>query len=278
MRSDGEARLTDSRLCARRGAAVLLFLASLPGGLALAAEMPCLEGAQAARVESVPDARSLTLDDGRVLRIAGLEPFDLVDPGLEDAEAALRERVRELALGQPVLVRLAADEDRYGRYPALIAAGGALLQEALASEGLAVAFAGGDALPCFGRILAAEAAARRAARGYWSDSPLPKAEPEALEPWIGHFTIFEGNILSVGNRAARTYLNFGRRWSDDVTVEIEARDREHFGGEEALAALAGQRVRVRGFLELKAGPMMAIRSPMQLEMLSADAGETRSAP
>jgi hypothetical protein len=187
--------------------------------------------------------------------------------------------MREMALGQPVLVRLAGrDEDRYGRYPALIAAGDTLLQEALAGEGLAIAFASGDALPCFERILAAEAAARRSVRGFWSESSLPEADPEALNPWIGHFTIFEGDVLSVGNRAARTYLNFGTRWSDDVTVEIEARDRKYFGGKEALAALVGRRVRVRGFLESKAGPMMAIRSPLQLEILSANAGETRSAP
>jgi endonuclease YncB( thermonuclease family) len=275
-----EAELIDSRRRIWSGPAAALLGAVLhAAGPASAAESPCLENAEPARVASVPDARTLTLDDGRVLRIAGLEPFDLIAPGLEDAAATLRERIRELALGQPAQVQFAGDgSDRYGRQPALIAIDGALLQETLAREGLAVAFATGDALPCFNRILAAEADARRAARGDWPESPLPEAEPQALQPFIGHFTIFEGEVLSVGNRAARTYLNFGTRWTQDVTVEIEARDRKHFGGEEALSALAGQGVRIRGFLESKAGPMMAIRSPMQLEILGAAAGERRRTP
>lgn len=275
-----EAELIDSRRRIWSGPAAALLGAVLYGaGPASADEIPCLEDAEPARVASVPDARTLTLDDGRVLRLAGLEPLDLIVPGLEDAEATLGERIRALALGQPALVQLAGqDSDRYGRHPALIATGGALLQETLAREGLAVAFASGDTLPCFDRILAAEADARRAARGDWPESPLPEAEPEALRPFIGHFAIFEGEVLSVGNRAARTYLNFGTRWTEDVTVEIEARDRKSFGGEEALSALAGQRVRVRGFLESKAGPMMAIRSPMQLEILGAAVGERRRAP
>jgi endonuclease YncB( thermonuclease family) len=280
MLGDVGGGVIDSRRRIWGGPAAALLGAVLCGaGSACAAEIPCLEDAEPARVASVPDARTLTLEDGRVLRIAGLEPFDLIVPGLEDAEAMLRERIRALALGQPVLVRLIGEgSDRYGRHPALIVADGALLQETLAREGLAVAFASGDALPCFDRILAAEADARRAARGEWPESPLPEAEPQALQPFIGYFTIFEGEVLSVGNRAARTYLNFGTRWTDDVTVEIEARDRKHFGGEEVLSALAGQRVRIRGFLESKAGPMMAIRSPMQLEILGAAASERKRAP
>jgi hypothetical protein len=161
---------------------------------------------------------------------------------------------------------VAKEPDRYGRLPALVSADGALLQEVLAREGLAVAFATGAPLPCFDRILAAEAEARAAHRGYWKDESLPDASPLALAGRIGRFAIFEGRVLSVGNRPTRSYLNFGRRWSEDVTIEIAARDREALGGEEKLAALAGQLVRVRGFLQEKGGPAMVLRSPMQMEI------------
>ena len=260
-------------------AAAVLLLAGALGGAALADEGACFKGAAEARAAQVADARALTLDDGRVLRIAGIEPFDLLRPDLGDAEAALERRLSELVNEATVSVQFASEEvDRYGRRPALVAAAGVLLQESLAGEGLVVAFASGDPLPCFERILAAEEAARRAGRGFWRDAALPQARPELLAARIGHFAIFEGEIISVGSRSTRTYLNFGRRWSQDVTVEIEARDRRRFGGEAGLAALAGQRVRVRGFLEAKAGPMMAIRSPMQLEVLNVGAGGKGQAP
>jgi endonuclease YncB( thermonuclease family) len=217
----------------------------------------------------VVDARALGLADGRLLRIAGIEPFDLLDPKATDAGPRLRERLAQLVDGRDRLsVRLTSEEpDRYGQYPALIAAGSELLQESIAGEGLAVAYAGGSPLPCFDRILAAEDAARRSMRGFWQGTALPRANPDALQARIRHFTIFEGEVLSVGHRGRRSYLDFGRRWSEDVTVEVEASDREHFGGEAGLNALVGHTVRVRGFLQAKAGPMMAIRSTMQLEVL-----------
>jgi hypothetical protein len=75
-------------------------------------------------------------------------------------------------------------------------------------------------------------------------------------------------VVSVGNRRTRTYLNFGGRWAEDVTVEIEARDRDRFGGELGLADLAGWRVRVRGYVEERQGPLIIVRSPMQIERLA----------
>lgn len=254
------------------GAAIIL--AGLCGSLAHAGPAECLDRAEAVRAAEAADARSLKLGDGRLVRLAGIEPFDLLRPDLAEAEAALHARLSELAGAKALSVQLASGEpDRYGRLVALVAVDGALVQEALAAEGLALAFAGGAPLACFDRILAAEEAARRAGRGFWAGVSLPRATPDALLQQVGHFVIFEGRVISVGNRSARTYLNFGYTWSEDVTVEIEAADRDGFGGEEALAALAGRKVRVRGFLEEKAGPMLALRSPMQLEVIDADVGD-----
>ena len=216
----------------------------------------------------VVDARALELGDGRVLRLAGIEPFDLLSAGGDQAAAELQGRLAELVKDAAVRIELLSQEpDRYGRLAALVWAGGELVQDVAAREGLALAFASGAALPCFEKILAAEAEARRARRGFWRKVRVPAAFPEALAARIGGFAIFEGRVLSVGNRRARSYLNFGRRWTEDVTVEIAEDDRALFGGEEGLAALAGRRVRVRGFLEEKGGPMLVLRSPMQIEAL-----------
>jgi len=236
-------------------------------GVANAAET-CLGEATPVEASGVADPRTLLLADGRLLRLAGIEPIALLLTDMARAETALSDRLSALAGGRALHAQiLSAEPDRYGRVPALIAAGDALLQETLLREGLAVAFPTGDPLPCFDRLLAAEAEARRGRRGFWNEVTIPRAGSDALRERIGRFAILEGLLISVGNRRARSYLNFGRRWSTDTTVEIDARHREAFGGEARLAELAGHRLRLRGFLEEKGGPMMVVASPMQIEIL-----------
>jgi endonuclease YncB( thermonuclease family) len=230
-----------------------------------------------AEARTVVDARAILLHDERIVRLAGIEPFSLLRPGLGEAVSQLERRMRAALTGRRLGIHLTSGEaDRHGRFPALVALeDGTLLQELVAREGLAVAFATGEEIPCFERILAAEDEARRAGRGFWTRFELPWARPERLAPFIGGFTIFEGLVVSVGNRRTRTYLNFGGRWTEDVTVEIEARDRERFGGESGLAALSGWRVRVRGYVEERRGPAILLRSPLQIEKLArVDAAPT----
>lgn len=249
-------------------ALVVGLLAGADAEVSASAAAACLETVSAAKVSEVVDSRSLRLADGRSVRLAGTEPFGLLTSDPDPMEAELRKRLVDLVGNREIEIQtVAVEPDRYGRLSAIVAIDGRLLQEIVAREGLVVAFAGGNALPCFDRILAAETEARKEHRGFWTGE-LPQARTEALASRIGHFAIFEGRVISVGNRRAWTYLNFGFRWSEDVTAAIAAEDRELFGGEAVLLALAGQRVRVRGFLEQKGGPMVVLRSPMQIEVLS----------
>ena len=100
---------------------------------------------------------------------------------------------------------------------------------ALAGEGAAIAFPEGGGADCIAAILAAEAAARGRRAGQWAAVAVKPADPGALSSHLGRYVIFEGEVLSVGNRSRRTYLNFGRRWSEDVTVVIEARPQSTAG-------------------------------------------------
>ncbi len=239
----------------------------------------CLDTTVEAGTAEAVDARSLRLDDGRVLRLAGIEPFTLLLGDAADAEETLESRLAELVSGAALSVEIVSgDADRYGRLPALVTIAGSLLQEKLAGEGLALGYAAGDPLPCFDRILAAEADARSGRRGFWSIELVVQATPEAMQPRIGRFTIFEGTVVSVGKRPATTYLDFGRTWSKDVTIEIPAKARDALGGEDALEKLAGARIRARGFLEDNAGPMLTVLSPMQLEILATGSATGRIAP
>ena len=236
---------------------------------AAAATEACLAGAATALGSLVGDPRSVTLADGRQLRLAGIETFALLVDDGDAAEAALEIRLQELVAGRPLRVRWVSDEpDRYGRLPALVAtADEQLLQQRMVDEGLAIVLASGESVPCLAALLEAEAEARRLRRGFWADHRVPQARPAVLAERIGRFAIFEGTVLSVGNRTARTYLNFGTWWARDVTVTIEDRYRERFGGEAELAKLSGRHLRVRGFVEERGGPLVNVRSPSQIEVL-----------
>lgn len=234
------------------------------------AEDCSLSEAPRAAIADVPDVRTILLADGRQIRPAGIESFALLRHTDAEAEARLLDEMRRMLVGEVRVRVIAETPDRYGRLPALIATKEhKLAQEHLAGLGLAVAY-DAAAVPCLDAILSAEAAAWRSRKGLWSGemAQLPRASPAALSPHIGGFVIFEGEVFSVGTRQWRTYLNFGRRWSEDVTATIEARDRGLFGGEAALEGLTGRWVRVRGFLDERGGPTVALRSRAQLEVLS----------
>lgn len=240
----------------------------------------CVDPAAQLRPATVADTRSLALSDGQVLRLAGIESFALLDGEADRAEAELRAGLAALVAAGPVRFKvLAGAPDRYGRAAALVESSeGRLFQQELVGDGLAIAYATGDVLPCFDRLLAAEDAARRSHRGFWRSAELPSADPEALRSRIGGFAIFQGAVISVGNRRDRTYLNFGTHWSQDTTVEIAAADRTRFGGEAGLSRLEGRTVRVRGFLQEHGGPVMKVTSPMQIETLAEPADSAGNKP
>jgi hypothetical protein len=63
----------------------------------------------------------------------------------------------------------------------------------------------------------------------------------------GHFALLEGKILSVRESGATIYVNFGRRWTRDLTVTILKRQQRVFAaaGPEPKQ-LEGRRIRVHG--------------------------------
>ena len=263
----------------KHGSAAVALGLALIGTTASHAAGPCGPASEVTSA-AVADFPTTTLADGRSLRIAGIESFSVLDGG-DDADRALQARLRELVERAPIGVLLLSDEpDRYGRFPALLQRPGnaATLQEILAGEGLAVALGTDLPGPCVAAVLAAEAQARRAGRGLWAGRTLQNSDPAALAASRGRLSIFEGRVVSVGNRRSKTYLNFGKWWARDVTVEIDSRDRASFGGESALSRLSGQRIRVRGFVEESAGPMVRVTSPAQIENVELEVAREGTGP
>jgi hypothetical protein len=114
--------------------------------------------------------------------------------------------------------------------------------------------------------LEAEAAARAAAEGIWSDprAILEASDLETLGANDGRFVLVEGIVRRVGLGRSRVYLDFGRRGGFTVFVARRAEpafERRGF----ALNVLAGQRVRVRGILDNRFGPRIELVDPFMIE-------------
>jgi endonuclease YncB( thermonuclease family) len=230
---------------------------------AAAQELCKLAALGTANVTAVRDGRTLLLDDGRELRLAAIEVGN-------DSRSALQMLVGDRRLR---LARLGADHDRYGRLVAFAFAGEApqSLQAALLEQGQARVSARIGDKACADALLRTERAARAAGRGLWADpnfAPLQAENLTRLQAERGHFALVEGKVLSVRESGATIYVNFGRRWTRDFTITILRR----LGRAFAAAGLEpkqleGRRIRVRGWIEQRGGPIIAAEAPEQIEFV-----------
>jgi endonuclease YncB( thermonuclease family) len=243
----------------------LVLAAADPAVAAGCAFKPQGEG----RVAAVIDARTLRLQDGREVRLAGIEP------------SAAEKSSRSAALSAIVAnrdVTLSGEDDtpdRYGRQPAFVflTSSDTPVQNLLLAQGEALVSGTVPDKDCAAALLAAEAEARRAKRGIWADpSAIKNAEsPGDILAGIGRFAVVEGKVLSVRQAGATTYLNFGRNWTRDFAVTIS---RRMIGAFEAtgmsLKSLENRRIRVRGWVEARGGPRIELLRVGQIELLGGN--------
>ena len=219
------------------------------------------------RVSGVADGRTLRLDDGRDILLAGLAP------GGADTQKALQDRLA----GQSVTVGVAgAQADRYGRLAGYVFVNGAVtpVQYALLREGLARVDGRVDNSGCRSALLAQERHARAAGFGLWGDKVYDvhqAASPDAILGARGRFGLVEGRVLSVRESGGTIYVNFGRRWSEDFTATIPKRLEQRFTAAGLPPkSLAGRHVRLRGFVEERGGPWIELTHPGQIEWTTAE--------
>ncbi|KAA0683003.1 thermonuclease family protein [Roseomonas genomospecies 6] len=238
------------------------------------------------RVSAVTDGATLLLEDGRSLRLAGIEPAAPpmgAEPGQgwPLAEAAAK-ALADLALGQRLTVRGEARTDRHGRLLAQVVRGDGLwLQGELLARGLARVHTRPDARALAREMLAAEAGARAAERGIWRTRAyaVRPADPEALLRDRDSFQIVEGQVLRVTKAGGDAYLDFGEDWRTDVTVHIGRSALREFvaAGIDPLS-YEGRTVRVRGWVGLRAGPLIEATHPEQIERLDSGGPSARPVP
>jgi len=218
------------------------------------------------RVAAIIDARSFRLEDGREIRLAGIEPVAAEKSNDMSALSAV-------LAGREVTLRGEDDgPDRYGRQAAFVFLGASdtPVQAVLLAQGDALVSADVTDRACAAILTAAEAAARQARRGTWADPAAIKntESPGDILAGIGRFTVVEGKVLSVRQAGATTYLNFGRNWTRDFAVTISKRMVASFEAAGiVLKSLENRRIRVRGWVEARGGPRIEALRVGQIELL-----------
>jgi endonuclease YncB( thermonuclease family) len=249
------------------GAILLLAEAVGPADAAGCGFEPQGEG----RVATVIDARSFRLQDGREVRLAGIEPVSPEKPVANRAPALagiLNDRDVELHGEDDT-------PDRYGRQPAFVflVPAGTLVQTELLAQGEALVSSTVTDKECAALLMSAEATAHQAKRGFWGDPAAIKntESPGDILAGIGRFTVVEGKVLSVLQAGATTYLNFGRNWTRDFAATISRRVLPVFeAAGVAPKSFENRRIRVRGFVEARGGPRIEVLRVGQIELLGGN--------
>jgi endonuclease YncB( thermonuclease family) len=234
-----------------------------------ARETPCMaERIDEGRVGAIIDARTLRLQDGREVRLAGVEE---TIAGLA-AKSAQRAALEDLAAGRAIILRGSPKPDRYGRIVAIAFVQGQTqpIQANMLKDGHLIVTAAIDDEDCASYLRRVEAQARHAKRGIWAEPAAIKNTemPGDILAVVGQFVVAEGRVQSVREAGATLYINFGRRWTQDFAVTISRRNLAAFEAAGIpLKSLERRRVRVRGWVEQRGGPRIHASWAGQIEVV-----------
>lgn len=235
-----------------------------------AAAEPCRDEAPEpipVRLSGLDAAGDPLLADGRTLRLVGLAPR-------QDAAGEARFRAGlEAFVGRDLLIALAGEKDRWGRWPArlFVAAAPAGADQDVA----ALLQASGAALPMpeGGTASCAPAKTVAAAKPAVAPQVLTSAaidghDPAAVKQQEGRYVAIEGRVASVGERPQRTYLNFSRRPAEAASIVVPRKLwRELQDAGWTAAGLGGKRLRAYGVLGGRNGLLLEVTSRAALELI-----------
>ena len=232
-------------------------------------------------VVEVTDGDTVVLDDGRKIRLIGMQapklPLGREDfvswPMAPEAQKALA----DLALNKNVRLGFGGEElDRHERVLAHMFVqseeGEVWAQLFMVGAGLGRVYSFPDNRKCLEPLFAAEARARAERLGIWTNpyySVRAADRPGELLDRVGHYELVEGRVLLADRRGSRIFLNFGRFWKEDFTAVIEGPALRLFENDELdPLVLEGALVRIRGWVDDRDGPRIEVTHPEQIEVLA----------
>ncbi len=243
-----------------------------------------------ARVTQIIDPLTIGLEDGRLIRLTGIEYPDFPAAGGEAGPGPVSLMamtvLKDLLQGKNVKIYQTKNKSlgRTNRMGHLLAhleteTDAVWVQGTLVSLGLAkvmTAKANPEmALPLY----TLERGARKEKLGLWQAPQILR--PEDTPEHLHSFQIVEGKITGTALRKNRLYLNFGPDWKRDFTVSIAPEDKRVFE-KQGLdpTQWVGETVRVRGWIESFNGPYIEIDHPERFELppnIAPDIQKSKSA-
>jgi len=220
-------------------------------------------------IREVVDGRTLTLLDGRTLRLAGI---DVPEPAGERRELsdAARAFVERLTKNRPLTITDAAPlPDRRGRVVAHAKIDEVWAQGALLSAGLARFHPTPLNRARAAEMAALEAAARYDNRGVWKTrlwTIRDAGDTETLKRETGTWRVVAGRVHRAEIRGGAVWIDLGEDWRTDTTIKIDKTAARLFKKEKIDPLIpAGTEIRARGVVEDGAGPVIEIDLPEQIE-------------
>jgi endonuclease YncB( thermonuclease family) len=251
-----------------------LGFACLSLGLVGSAHADCGTPSLATLVVGVDERLNIVLQDGRLVRLAGLDTLDSKGGGAKTAEA--RQFLADRVVGREVELRLLSSGlDRWGRLladlsvPETNGGGGGSVAVALLSAGFARVRPEFEARNCATARLAVEDSARLAGLGLWNEpeyAVIHASDGVALREREGEFVVIEGRVRRVGFGRSRLYLNLAPR--DGPTIVIPRKLESVFARTGiSVEGLAGKTIRARGALDVRIGPRIEVNEPAMIEIV-----------
>jgi endonuclease YncB( thermonuclease family) len=227
-----------------------------------------------AKVVKVIDGDTVVLDDGKEVRLVGIQApkLPLNRPNFKEWPLAreAKDELEKLVLNQRVTLSYGgARMDRHGRTLAhLHTDDGTWAQGEMLSRGLARVYTFADNRAAAADLLALETQAREGKRGIWALNYYRVQDADGKVGPPDTYQLVEGTVVEVADVRGRFFLNFGSDFKKDFTAGISPKDARNFASAGLdPESLKGKRVRLRGWIDERNGPAMDLTHPEQVELL-----------
>ncbi len=257
------------------GGILLSGLYLLAGGQAYAACDLTQGGTE--KIVEIIDGDTVVLASGKQVRMVGTQAPKLALSRKNFTDWPLAKQAKQtlenIALGQTVTLKYGGRKtDRHGRILAhLFTEDGTWLQKYMLEQGLARTYSFKDNRSCITELLKAEQTARTNSLNIWQNDYydiMSASDLKQLNQKNGTYQIIEGELLKFDTVYGQLYFNFGENYRTDFTITVAKRNRLAFAQSNIdFKNPIGKKIRIRGWLEQRGGPMIEATHPEQFEFL-----------
>lgn len=229
------------------------------------------------RIDKIVDALTILLKDGTIVRLASMDIPDfhiwenapISDEALKLLQEKLPERT-EVMLYQTRNAKKGRVNRLNHQLAHVVTKKDKLwIQGLLLNHGLARVYTIPSNTDMLEQMYRVEQDARKNKRGLWNEkSEYLALTPEQANNHIGDFVIVEGTVKKTASIRNTIYLNFGKDWKTDFTIMLTPTLRKKFAHKGInVLSLAGQSVRVRGWLREYNGALIELKDSAHLQLL-----------